>query len=46
MAHAKEFFPKSVLKPVLEIWNFSAKCFAFVSKVWERHWSCEKIQNI
>ena len=31
--HAKEFFPKPVLEPVLEIWNFSAKCFVFASKV-------------
>ena len=23
------------------IWNFSAKCLEFASKIWERHWSCE-----
>ena len=44
--HMLKFFLKLVLEPVLEIWNFCAKCFASASKVWEIHWSCEKLEKI
>ena len=44
--HMLKFFLELVLEPVLEIWNFCAKCFASASKVWEIHWSCEKLEQI